>query len=117
MQGKKHKKHLQKKFKWSEKEWNSLDWANIKTAFLLIEPIKQIQCSKQMHGWLNVGTQKEKISPDAKDAHKCPRCLDPNETEEHILMCPHLGAHKRQYKLILPVTQKMQPNPRCPVQQ
>jgi hypothetical protein len=25
--------------------------------------------------------------------NKCPRCLQPNETQEHILKCPHSGAH------------------------
>jgi hypothetical protein len=39
-----------------------------------------------MHGWLNTGRQKSKISPDAVDSHKRPRCHEPEETQEHILI-------------------------------
>jgi hypothetical protein len=31
--------------------------------------------------------------PNTVNAHKCPQCLQPNETQEHILKCPHTGAH------------------------
>jgi hypothetical protein len=48
-----------------------------------------------MHGWLNMGHQKTKILPDAMDSHKCPRCHEPDETQEHILKCQHVGAHKK----------------------
>jgi hypothetical protein len=52
-----------------------------------------------MHGWLNTGCQKSKISPDAVNSHKCPRCHEPEETQEHILKCKHVGAHKKRYDL------------------
>jgi len=83
---------------------------------LSLGPIKRIQCSKRIHGWLNSGSQKEKISPDATEAHRCPRCLCPHETPEHILTCPHIGAHRRRYDLTFQMTRKMIPNSNCEVQ-
>jgi hypothetical protein len=35
---------------------------------------------KSIQGWLNTGRQKSKISPDAVESDKCPRCHEPNET-------------------------------------
>jgi len=37
IQGKKHQHHLQKKFEWSNRDWNSLDWSNIKAALAFSE--------------------------------------------------------------------------------
>jgi hypothetical protein len=94
-QGSKQQKYLQDKHGWPDKAWNSIDWKELKGAFLSLGPLKRIKTSKSIHGWPNTGHQKSKISPDAVDAHHCPRCLQPNENQEHILKCPNLGAHKR----------------------
>jgi hypothetical protein len=48
----------------------------------------------RIHGWLHTNHQKSKMSPNTIDAHHCPRCLQPNENQEHILKCPNPGAHK-----------------------
>jgi len=50
------------------------------------------------------------------DSHKFPRCHEPNETHEHILTCPHIGAHKNQYDLVHPMLYKIVQNNLCPVQ-
>ena len=73
--------------------------------------------SKSIHGWLNTGSQKSKISPDAVDLHKCPRCQEPNETHEHILTCPNIHAHKKRYDLVCPMLCQNTLNDLCPVQQ
>ena len=65
-------------------------------------PLKRIKTSKSMHGWLNTGQQKSKISPDATELHKCPRCQEPDETQEHILKCQHVSAHQKRYDLVHP---------------
>jgi hypothetical protein len=71
----------------------------------------------RIHGWLHTNCQKSKISPDTIDAHHCPRCLQPNENQEHILKCPNPGAHKHRYKLVHPMMTKIIQNPGCRVQQ
>jgi hypothetical protein len=95
IQGAKYRKYLQEKYDWDDITWDSIDWKGIKSGFLSLGPLKRIKTSKSMHGWLNIGRQKSKISPDAVNSHKCPRCHEPEETQEHILKCKHVGAHKK----------------------
>jgi hypothetical protein len=95
IQGSKQQKYLQEKHEWNNATWNSIDSKGLKSGFLSLGPLKQVKTSKSIHGWLNTGQQKSKIFPDATDLHKCPRCLEPNETQEHLLQCRHIGAHKK----------------------
>jgi hypothetical protein len=69
IQGSKQQKYLQAKHGWSENVWNSIDWKELKGAFLSLGPLKCIKTSKSIHGWLNTGCQKSKISPDAVYPH------------------------------------------------
>jgi hypothetical protein len=117
IQGKKHRQYLQDKHDWSDTIWKSLDLVALKSAFLTLDPLKRISCSKSIHGWLNTGSQKQHISPQATDAHKCPRCHTVPETQQHILQCPHPSAHKRRYELLLPLKRRMLTVPACKVQQ
>ena len=117
IQGAKQRDYLQKKHEWSDEVWDSIDRGALKGAYLSLGPMKRLQCSKRIHGWLNTGRQKKKISPSAVEAHKCPRCFEPNETQEHVLTCRAVSAHRKRYALVIPTTSKMTPNPRCPVQQ
>jgi hypothetical protein len=89
----------------------------LKSEFLLLGPLKQIKTSKSMHGWLSTGNQKSKISPDATELHKCPCCHKSKETQDHILKCHHVGAHKKRYTLVLPLMQKIRQNHLCPAQE
>jgi hypothetical protein len=95
IQGSKHQKYLQDKHAWANAVWISLDWTGIKSGFLLLGPLKQIKTTKSMHGWLNTGHQKSNTLPDTMASHKCPRCHEPDEMQEHILKCQHVGAHKK----------------------
>jgi len=95
VQGENHRQYLQKRHDWDDKTWKSLDLLALKSAFLMLDPIKHISCSKRLHSWLNTGKQKSKISPAAKAANCCPRCKAPVETQEHVLMCKHASAHKQ----------------------
>jgi len=58
VQGKKHRQYLQKQHDWDDKTWKNLDLLALKSAFLMLDPIKRISCSKRIHGWLNTGKQK-----------------------------------------------------------
>jgi hypothetical protein len=78
---------------------------------------KQIKTLKSMHGWFNTGHQKTKILPDATDSHKCPQCHEPDEMQEHILKCQHVGAHKKGYDLFHLLMKKIRQNNQCPTQE
>jgi hypothetical protein len=107
IQGQKHQKYLQDKHDWDTQTWNSIDKKALKSSFLSLGPLQRIKASKSILGWLNTGSQKSKISPDVVDSHKCPRCHKSNETQEHILTCPHVGGHKKRHDLVLPMLHKM----------
>ena len=94
-----------------------MDFSALKSAFLTLDPLKQISCSKRIHGCLNTGAQKKHISPTATDAHLCPRCKLHFETQDHVLQCPHSSAHKRRYELLFPMKRRILTNPGCKVQQ
>jgi ribonuclease HI len=117
IQKKKHRSYLQEKHEWSDTVWHALDLDALKSAFLTLDPIKRISCSKRIHGWLNTGAQKAHISPEAPEAHKCPRCHLVPETPEHVLQCNHSSAHKRRYELLPPMQRRMLTVPGCRVQQ
>jgi hypothetical protein len=95
IQKRKHHQYLQDKHGWTDAVWNTIDFLALKSAFLTLDPIKRVSCSKRIHGWLNTGAQKAKISPAAVDAHQCPRCNLALETQNHVLQCTHSSAHKR----------------------
>jgi hypothetical protein len=113
----KHRQYLQERHTWSNTTWGTMDFCALKSAFLTLDPIKRVSCSKSLHGWLNTGSQKQHISPTAADAHLCPQCKLQLETQEHALQCSHSSAHKRRYKLLLPMKCRILTNPGCKVQQ
>jgi hypothetical protein len=113
----KHRQYLQDKHGWTDTVWHTLDFGALKSAFLTLDPIKQVSCSQRIHGWLNTGTQKQHISQTAVDAHQCPRCKLTIETQEHVLQCTHSSAHKWQYELLLPMKCRILTVPGCKAQQ
>ena len=117
VQGSKHRKHLQDKHEWDNATWSSADWKGLKWGFLSLGLLKRVKTLKSMHGWLNTGSQKSKTSPDAVESRKCPRCLEPSETQEHLLQCRHAGAHKKRRDLVLPMMKQIRQNKLCPVQE
>ena len=113
----KHRQYLQDRHRWSNEVWDTMDFSALKSAFLTLDPLKRISCSKRIHGWLNTGAQKKHISPTATDAHLCPRCKLHFETQDHVLQCPHSSAHKQRYELLFPMKRRILTNPGCKVQQ
>jgi hypothetical protein len=117
IQGSKHCQHLQRKHGWDNVTWTSINWATMKGSYLSLSPLQRIKNSKCIHGWLNTGWQKSKISPDAVNAHKCPCCLEADETQEHLLLCPAGSAHCKWYELIYSVSKDIIQNRTFKVQQ
>ncbi len=109
--------YLQDRHKWDDTTWNSINWKGLKSGYLSLGPLKWIKTSKSMHGWLNTGWQKLKMSLDAPESHKCPRCQEMNETQEHILKCQSVGAHKKWYDLVHPMMKKIRMDNLCQVQE
>ena len=66
IQGSNHCKYLQDKHDWINTTWQSLDWKGMKSGYLSLRLLKQIKTSKSIHGLLNTGRQKSKISPDTQ---------------------------------------------------
>ena len=62
-------------------------------------------------------SQKSKTALGAMDSHKCPRCQAQLETQEHILTCNHVSAHKQCYNILPSIKKKMQPTTSCKAQQ
>jgi len=117
IQRKKHWQYLQQQHEWDDATWSSLDLLALKGIYLMLNPIKRISCSKWIHGWLNTGKQKSRISPTAKEAHCYPWCKGPLETQEHVLMCKHMSVHKRRYKLLPTMKCKIKSTDGCKVQE
>jgi len=98
LKGKKHQKYLKNSHKWDDEPWISIDLQALKSAFLTLHLIKQVSCSKRIHGWLNTGEQKSKISPLVKLARdtrapskQTQKCLQmevwPTQVQELFVKC------------------------------
>ena len=83
--GTKHRAHLQKtRPNWkSDAVWNNLDMQGLGISFKSLDTPLQHFTTKMLHGWLNTGHQREKLTKDSL----CPCCQAPDETFEHILRC------------------------------
>ena len=86
--GTKHRAHLQRtRPTWkSDRVWNNIDMQGLGLAFKSLDTPSRHFTSKMLHGWLNTGHQREKITKDPSSSH-CPCCNSPDETFEHILQC------------------------------
>jgi hypothetical protein len=86
--GTKHRAHLQNtRPGWkSHTVWENVDMQGLGLAFKSLDTPSRHFISKMLHGWLNTGHQRQKITKDPNSSH-CPCCQAPNETFEHILRC------------------------------
>jgi hypothetical protein len=86
--GTKHRAHLQKtRPTWkSDIVWNNIDMKGLGISFKSLDTPSRHFISKMLHGWLNTGHQRRKITKDPLSS-LCPCCHAPDETYEHILRC------------------------------
>ena len=93
--GTKHRAHLQRtRPAWrSDKVWENIDMQGLGLAFKSLDTPSRHFTSKMLHGWLNTGHQREKITKDPSSS-LCPCCKLPDETFEHILRCKAPSAEK-----------------------
>ena len=86
--GTKHRAHLQKtRTGWkSDTVWENVDMQGLGIAFKSLDTSSRHFTSKMLHGWLNTGHQRKKITKDPNSS-QCPCCQAPDETFEHILQC------------------------------
>lgn len=76
--------YIQGKWKWNTTDFDMICWGKIAEAYKKFRPAQQVQITKMMHKWTNVGSQKNKIHGTEV---KCPICTTENENEEHIFYC------------------------------
>jgi hypothetical protein len=66
--------------------WNNIDMQGLGISFKSLDTPSRHFTSKMLHGWLNTGHQRAKITKDPLSS-LCPCCQAPDETYEHILWC------------------------------
>jgi hypothetical protein len=86
--GTKHRAHLQNtRPGWkSNQVWNNVDMQSLGLAFKSLNTPSRHFTSKMIHGWLNTGHQRQKITKDPLSS-LCPCCHAADETFEHVLQC------------------------------
>jgi hypothetical protein len=78
-------------------EIHSIDWKNTEAAMKRLPFSRQMWLSKHASGHCAVGRM---MLMRQKWTHsKCPRCLQDNETNEHVLLCPDTRATEHWEKL------------------
>jgi hypothetical protein len=108
--GTKHRAHLQKtRPGWkSHTVWNNVDMQGLGIAFKSLDTPSRHFISKMLHGWLNTGYQRQKITKDPNSC-MCPCCQAPTETFEHILRCNAplvVTAREKAQKTLSSLTRK-----------
>ncbi len=67
-----------------------IDWDVFKKSVTNLPPPRQLWLSKLLSGFYGVGIMMEIYK---KQSHsKCPRCLRPNESTDHVILCRHPEA-------------------------
>ena len=95
-----HRDYLHDKYKWSEQTWTDIAWDAYHAAAEAI-PLTQLSThSKLAHGWLDLGTHRQKLaaSLEKEAASKCPCCLTATEDFQHLLTCPDPRSTKTRYE-------------------
>jgi hypothetical protein len=65
--------------------WNSIDFEALGSAYKTLAPSNRTNISKMLHGWMNTGVQRAKITLNTSS--NCPRCGYSPEDQDHILLC------------------------------
>ncbi|KAL7523045.1 hypothetical protein ACHAWF_000338, partial [Thalassiosira exigua] len=76
------------KFEWTQVQYDSVNWRAIGLAKQRLNMTTNVQISKMMHHWLNVGKQKL-LFEQILDNGKCPCCGTVEEDQEHLYVCEH----------------------------
>jgi len=99
--GTKHRAHLQKTRKaWKlDSVWNNIDMQGLGISFKSLDTPSRHFTSKMLHGWLNTGHQRAKITKDPNSSI-CPCCQAPDETYEHILRCTAPTVEKTRNEVL-----------------
>jgi len=77
-------------FEWTDAQARCVNYQAIGIAKQRLSDSRSIRTSKFMHGWLNIGTQKEKMGKDPL----CPCCGKFNEDSLHLFQCKHTAMQK-----------------------
>ena len=105
------KSYIIGQFKWSEEDFECVNWQAIKPAQKECTKQENIKISKLMFDWVNSGHQKAKMEKEKG----CPCCGEEEETLEHIFQCKDKKMSKvRGENLVL--VAKILKGIKCPYQ-
>jgi len=79
--------------------WNNIDMQGLGISFKSLDTPSRHFTSKMLHGWLNTGHQRAKITKDPYSSI-CPCCQAPDETYEHILRCTAPTVEKTRNEVL-----------------
>ena len=77
------KKHVQDHLKRTSETVEEINWRVIGRAKKRLKLHESIRMTKMMYGWLNIGTQKQKMG----QIETCPCCGLETETQHHLYLC------------------------------
>jgi hypothetical protein len=82
--------YIDDNFEWTDAQARCVNYLAIGTAKKRLSDARSIRTSKFMHGWLNIGTQKEKFGNDPT----CPCCGRHDEDSLHLFRCEHTSMQQ-----------------------
>lgn len=89
------KEFLCRKYSWSDKTFNLIDWEAHQSAVRRYPKLQQVTIHKYIHGWL--ATQKRRFQEGNYTSPNCILC-DNEEDEQHIFCCSHALMKTEQRK-------------------
>ena len=105
------KRYIMGRFKWSEEDFECVNWKAIEQAKRGCTKSENITISKLMFDWVNSGHQKAKMAQEKG----CLCCGTDEETLEHIFQCKNKQMSKVRNENLEMVTKTLK-GIRCPDQ-
>ena len=90
------REYLSGKYKWSRKEFDSVDWDLVGSVRGKYKLSMKRQSSKIMHDWLPIGHMQGHVT----GCTQCPGCKHSKETIKHMLKCPNLAMQDKRKAVI-----------------
>jgi hypothetical protein len=79
--------YIETKFQWTTQTRKLIEWDMYHTTLKAQPTLQQKQLLKYISNWLPTG--REMHRNDENEDHRCPHCHTIQETNQHILRCPH----------------------------
>ena len=87
--------YMKEKYKWTDEVFDSIDWEAIGRCRNKQSITKKMNTCKIMHGWLPTMNKNFTSKVD-----QCPGCVCPNETTNHVLVCPNVRMVDKREEIV-----------------